>query len=50
MIVVDSSAVIAMMLEEPSAPVVADRLAADTERLMSVGNLHSGSAILMCDE
>ena len=46
MIVVDSSAVIAMMLEEPSAPVVAGRLAADTERFMSVASYLEAGTVL----
>lgn len=46
MIVVDSSAVIAMMLEEPSAPVLAARLGADTERVMSVASYLEAGTVL----
>jgi ribonuclease VapC len=46
MIVVDSSAVVAMMLAEPSATVVAARLAADTERVMSIASyLETGTVL-----
>ena len=46
MIVVDSSAVIAMMLHEPPAPVLAARLATDTERVMSIASyLETGTVL-----
>jgi ribonuclease VapC len=38
MIVLDSSAVIALLENEPSAPALAKRLAAETERVMSVAS------------
>ena len=46
MIVVDSSAVIAMMLRESSAPVLAARLATDTERVMSVASYLEAGTVL----
>ncbi|HEX3882970.1 MAG TPA: type II toxin-antitoxin system VapC family toxin [Stellaceae bacterium] len=46
MIVVDSSAVIALLSGEPSAPVLAARLAADPDRVMSVATyLEVGTVI-----
>lgn len=46
MIVVDSSAVIAMMLHEPPGPVLAARLATDTERVMSVASYLEAGTVL----
>jgi ribonuclease VapC len=46
MIVVDSSAVIAMMLHEPSGPGLAARLATDTERVMSVASYLEAGTVL----
>jgi len=46
MIVVDSSAVIAMMFDEPQAPVLAARLVTDTERVMSIASyLETGTVL-----
>jgi ribonuclease VapC len=46
MIVVDSSAVIAMMLQEASAPALAARLATDAERVMSVASYLEAGTVL----
>jgi ribonuclease VapC len=46
MIVVDSSAIIAMMLHEPSGPDLAARLATDTERVMSVASYLEAGTVL----
>jgi ribonuclease VapC len=46
MIVLDTSAVIALLLGEPSARALANRLAADSERVMSVASyLEAGTVI-----
>ena len=46
MIVVDSSAVIAMMLQEPPAAALAARLAVDSERVLSIASyLEAGTAL-----
>jgi ribonuclease VapC len=46
MIVVDSSAIIALLLGEPTATVIASRLEADTERVMSVASyLETGTVV-----
>ena len=46
MIVVDSSAVIAMMLQEPPAAALAARLAADSERVLSVASYLEAGTVL----
>jgi ribonuclease VapC len=46
MIVVDSSALIAMMLDEPSAAALATRLAIDTERVISVASYLEAGTVL----
>ena len=46
MIVVDSSAVIAMMLREPPAAALAARLAADPRRVMSVASYLEAGTVL----
>jgi len=46
MIVVDSSAAIAMMLHEPPAPVLSARLATDTERVMSIASYLEAGTVL----
>ena len=46
MIVVDSSAVIAMMLDEPPAPALAARLATDTGRVMSIASYLEAVTVL----
>jgi ribonuclease VapC len=46
MIVIDSSAVIAMMLREPPAAALAARLAADPERVMSVASYLEAGTVL----
>jgi ribonuclease VapC len=46
MIVVDSSALIAMMLQEPPAAVLAVRLAADSERVMSIASYLEAGTVL----
>lgn len=46
MIVIDSSAVIAMMLREPPAAALAARLAADTERVMSIASYLEAGTVL----
>jgi ribonuclease VapC len=46
MIVVDSSAVIAMLFREPSSDVLAARLAVDSERVMSVASYLEAGTVL----
>lgn len=46
MIVVDSSAVIAVLFGEPAAAAVAERLAADPERVMSVASYVEAGTVL----
>ena len=46
MIVVDSSAVIAMMLQEPPAAALAARLAVDSERVLSVASYLEAGTVL----
>jgi ribonuclease VapC len=46
MIVVDSSALIAMMLHESLAPVLAAQLATDTERVMSIASYLEAGTVL----
>jgi ribonuclease VapC len=46
MIVVDSSAVVAIMLREPSAALLASRLAADSERVISVASYLEAGTVL----
>jgi ribonuclease VapC len=46
MIVVDSSAIIAMMLNEAAAPALAVRLTADRERVMSVASYLEAGTVL----
>src|SRR5258708_4936371 len=46
MIVVDSSALIAMMLDEPSVAALATRLAIDTERVISVASYLEAGTVL----
>jgi ribonuclease VapC len=46
MIVVDSSAIIAMMLNEAAAPALAARLATDRERVMSVASYLEAGTVL----
>jgi ribonuclease VapC len=46
MIVVDSSAVIAMLFHEPSSDVLAARLAVDSERVMSVASYLEAGTVL----
>lgn len=46
MIVVDSSAVVAIMFGEPSARALAERLAADPDRVMSVANYVETGTVL----
>ena len=51
MIVVDSSAVIAVMLDEPPAPVLAARLATGSERVTSVAfYLEAGTVLAGGDD
>ena len=46
MIIVDSSAVIAMLFREPSSDVLAARLAVDSERVMSVASYLEAGTVL----
>ena len=46
MIVVDSSAVIAMMLQEPPAAALAARLAVDSERVLSIASYLEAGTVL----
>ena len=46
MIVVDSSAVIAMMLQEPPAAALAARLAIDSERVLSIASYLEAGTVL----
>ena len=46
MIVVDSSAVVAILFGEPSAPKLLARLAADRDRVMSVANYVETGTVL----
>jgi ribonuclease VapC len=46
MIVLDTSAVIALLLGEPSARALADRLAADSERVMSVASYLEAGTVM----
>lgn len=46
MIVIDSSAVIAILFGEPAAPALAVRLAADTERIMSIASYVETGTVL----
>jgi ribonuclease VapC len=46
MIVIDSSAVIAMMFQEPSAPDLSARLAIESERVMSVASYLEAGTVL----
>jgi ribonuclease VapC len=46
MIVVDSSAIIAMMFGEPSAAILASRLAAESERVISVASYLEAGTVL----
>lgn len=46
MIVVDASAVIAILLREPAAAAIAKRLSEDTERLMSVASYLEAGTVL----
>lgn len=46
MIVIDTSAVIALLSGEPSAPALADRLAPESERVMSVASYLEAGTVL----